>query len=127
MIIGIDVDGVLADFNDRFIRRVISVTGKHLFPSLPFDIPCWDYPQYYGYTKAEVETVLADIHNDHSFWYALRPYEGVTGALQTLGGWHFRGDDIYFITSRQGVRVKQQTEEWLKGASWTALRAPTVL
>ena len=53
MRIGFDVDGVLADFNKRFIERVIAITGRDLFPPRPFDIPTWNYPEHYGYTAEE--------------------------------------------------------------------------
>ena len=36
MVIGLDVDGVLADFNTPFIARIIQVTGRDLFPPRPF-------------------------------------------------------------------------------------------
>ncbi len=48
--IGVDVDWVLANFNDSFIERVIKVTGEDKFPPRPFDITTWDYPQVYGYS-----------------------------------------------------------------------------
>ncbi len=128
MRIGIDVDGVLADFNRSFIERVIEVTGKDLFPPRPFDIPTWDYPQHYGYTNTECSLVWENIKTDDSFWYQLFPYDGAPEFLSKLHGGHH---DIYFITSRPGLNTKSQTENWLEfhhyGMDTEVYSYPTVL
>lgn len=119
-------DGVLADFNTSFIDRVVKVTGKDLFPARPFDIPCWDYPQYYGYTPKEVSAVWNDVCADKKFWQSLAPYEGVLQFLDEVRGRALaHGDDVYFITSRPGVVAKYQTERWLRSCGWS--ETPTVL
>jgi 5'(3')-deoxyribonucleotidase len=115
MKIGIDVDGVLANFNESFIDRIIEVTGKDLFPPRPFDIPTWHYPQHYGYTEAEMDfadgPVWKSVKKDPTFWYLLQPYLGVPEFLSTLDS----GDhEIYFVTNRAGIQVKAQTESWLE-------------
>lgn len=115
MRIGIDIDGVLADFNSAFIPLIIDVTGKDLFPPRPFDIPTWHYPQHFGYTDAEMDfkkgPVWSAIRNNPEFWYTLPAYDGAQEFLRKLDiGYH----DIYFITSRTGVNVKMQTEAWLE-------------
>ncbi len=113
MKLGIDVDGVLADFNTAFIERIIAITGKDLFPPRPFDIPVWDYPQYYGYTEAEISAVWARIKADSYFWARLPVYPDTHDVLKLLAR-RYSGDDIYFITSRPGIYAKQQTETWLR-------------
>lgn len=114
MIIGCDIDGVLADFNTSFIQRVINVTGRDLFPVRPFDIPCWNYPQHYGYSEAEVSSVWESIKADGMFWEQLPAYEGTAAAIQTLEERRrVHGDDIYFVTARPGIAAKGQTERWL--------------
>lgn len=114
MIIGCDIDGVLADFNDSFIRRVIKVTGKDLFPPRPFDIPTWNYPEYYGYTAADTSAVWADIKSDDLFWEALPAYMDTDEAIGYLEDRCFYNrDDIYYVTARPGVMAKVQTENWL--------------
>lgn len=108
--LGLDLDGVLADFNRGFIKEVVAITGRDLFPRWPFDIPCWDYPTHYGYTAEETSKVWDVIKENPSFWQALPPYEDtlqVFRALLTIPG------DKYFITSRLGVNCKGQTENWL--------------
>lgn len=132
MKIGIDVDGVLADFNKSFIERVIAVTGKDLFPPRPFDIPTWHYPQHYGYTDAEMKypdgPVWGSISDDSSFWYHLSPYDGVVEFMARLdSGVH----DFYFITNRPGATAKSQTENWIDyhnfGLQSDSFSNPTVL
>lgn len=112
--IGLDVDGVLADFNESFIDRVIAVTGRDLFPPRPFDIPTWAYPEYYGYTAQENEKVWTSIEQDDSFWYDLNAYPDGEVVSKYLADRLLRhDDDLYFITSRPGLRAKSQTEQWL--------------
>lgn len=113
MKLGIDVDGVLADFNSSYIHRVVAVTKRDLFPARPFTISTWNYPESYGYTKGEVSTVWESIKRDPQFWRDLPAYPETRTALHRLsglGGAH----DIYYITSRPGVQAKRQTETWLR-------------
>lgn len=132
MKIGIDVDGVLANFNEAFIQRCIDITGKDLFPPRPFDIPTWHYPQHYGYTEAEMKfpdgPVWASIIADETFWYMLKPYDDAVEFLSELDhGEH----EIYFVTNRAGVQVKAQTESWIEfhgyGLKSPNFSFPTVL
>lgn len=113
MRIGVDIDGVLADFNNALIHRVIEVTDKDLFPVRPFDIPTWNYPEHYGYSAAEVSAVWEDIKADSNFWYDLVDYPQTAALLAELTDAEADGAEVYFITARPGTRVKEQTEEWL--------------
>jgi uncharacterized HAD superfamily protein len=113
MKIGIDVDGVLADFNKTYITRCLDVTGKDLFPARPFEITTWNYPESYGYTKEEVSAVWESIKADRVFWASLRPYETTSDDMDALMTRMRAGDDVYFITARPGVNAKRQTEGWL--------------
>ena len=122
MRIGLDIDGVFADFNVSFIERCISITGVDRFPVRPFDIPTWDYPQHYGYTAAQTEAVWENITADPLFWASLSAYPWTQTALLRLNP---NEDDIYFVTSRPGVIPKQQTEAWLLANGGPL--APTVL
>jgi uncharacterized HAD superfamily protein len=130
--IGVDIDGVLADFNTSFIKRVIEVTGRDLFPTRPFDIPTWNYPEHYGYTSKEVSAVWDSIKKDAIFWRALFPYSEAKQALAYLGSrQNIYGDEVYFITARPGILAKRQTEEWLVGqiamTGYYGQTMPTVL
>lgn len=124
MRIGVDIDGVLADFNKAFIERVIHVTRKDLFPRRPFDIPTWNYPEHYGYSAKEVDTVWWHIINDTQFWARLPAYADTNAALRYLGDRiSCHGDDVYFITARPGLEAKAQTEAWLLG-HWPLAHVP---
>jgi uncharacterized HAD superfamily protein len=114
MRIGVDIDGVLADFNKAFIKRVIDVTGKDRFPPRPFTITTWNYPEMYGYTKDQVSAVWENIKQDRLFWYLLTDYPDTFGDLEYLSTRvKLYQDDVYFITARPGVQAKHQTELWL--------------
>lgn len=129
MIYGIDVDGVLADFNDAYITCVIDVAGKDRFPPRPFDIPTWNYPEHYGYSKDVVSASWAQIKADPMFWQRLPSYPHTERMLFHLLKLTYKRNDIYFITARVGVDVKVQTERWLQAYAWGgfAIDKPTVL
>lgn len=126
MKLGIDCDGVLADWNTSFIRRTIEVTGKDLFG--PDFIPReWEYPTAVGYTEDDLRAVHDSIVSDASFWRGLEQYHGekVIQALAALDLYQARGEgEVYFITNRFGYLTKWQTEKWLKSH---AMSDPTVL
>lgn len=125
MKVGIDLDGVVANFNVSFIERVIKVTGRDLFPARPFDIPCWDYPQHYGYTEQDTIDVWTDVCKDPTFWKLLPPYATTKRDMHYLTNLAAAGHDIYFITSRPGTYAKAQTQHWLMQHGY--LHIPTVL
>ncbi len=130
MRLGFDVDGVFADFNEKFIDYSVAVTGKDLYPARPFDITTWNYPESYGYTSAEVSAVWKVIKADPYFWLSIKPYRETRATLFALS--YTSTDDIYFITNRmgmttgrwsgkgvqphnfpKGLSAKAQTDEWL--------------
>lgn len=114
MRIGIDIDGVLSDFNSRYIDLIIKTSGRDLFPPAPFDIPTWYYPELYKYSTDEIEKVWATIKNSKSFWLDLPMYPDTETSMFYLRKQWVKGNDIYFITSRPGATSKSQTEQWLK-------------
>lgn len=114
MRVGVDIDGVLANFNASYIERCITVTGKDLFPPRPFDILTWNYPESYGYTNEEVSSVWEDIKSDGYFWEDLLAYPNTAEALRRLDTEELAGSEIYYITARPGIYVKHQTEIWLQ-------------
>lgn len=124
MRIGVDVDGVLADFNTAFIALNKRVTGRDLYPE-HYEPTTWDFPESLGYTKAEVSAVWDVIKRDPSFWATLPAYRTTVDDLDTLSLLEFRGSvDIYFITNRMGISAKNQTERFLTALS---VFLPTVL
>lgn len=124
MKVGIDIDGVLADFNAAYIQRVIDVTGHDLFPPRPFDILTWNYPESYGYTGAEIKAVWASIMLDANFWYNLAEYETTSEDIKALISLMVSGNDVYFVTARPGIVAKMQTELWLRNIISALTLAP---
>lgn len=125
MRVGVDVDGVLADFNEAYIRRMIDSSGRDLFPLRPFDITTWNYPESYGYTDLEVSYAWQTIKLGGAFWYSLKPYRDTSTALGILSDLMMHGDDVYFITARPGINAKLQTENWIR-ERFPHLTRPTV-
>jgi uncharacterized HAD superfamily protein len=107
--IGIDVDGVLANFNDDYGRILVETSGRNLIPAnfTIDDIDTWHWEKKLGYTAKEVDAVWRVIDTHPFFWSALRALPGARH-LTALNA-----HDVYFITSRPGVTAKQQTENWL--------------
>lgn len=108
--IGLDVDGVLANFNSAYREILIEVSGRDLIPEV-FEPPCWEYAPAYGYTKDEDRAAWSAIRNDPFFWRKLGVLPGAQELLNDI-------DDVrhavYFITTRLGTQVKHQTESWLR-------------
>ena len=119
--LGIDVDGVCAQFNDGFARVLMDLSRVRF----PIDDPEW--PTKWDWWRGEVsqETVkLAWEKVDDpssSFWAELEPYPGVEDAFDRLNSSHQR---VYFLTTRQGVAAKYWTELWLSSCG---IEKPTVL
>lgn len=122
--LGIDVDGVLADFNRYFIETIIEHTGEDKFPPRPFPIPTWNYPQHYGYTHEQVTSVWNEIKDDRTFWLSLPYYPDTLEFLSSLDMARCDGDYVYFITNRPGVEAHGQTAAWLEQCGYYD---PTVL
>lgn len=115
MRVGIDVDGVLANFQPAYISTIIAVTGRDLFPGPfgTFDIVTWNYPETYGYTTDEMAQVWNEIKEDPSFWKNLAAYPDVQEFRATIADLLNNGHDVYFITNRPGNSAKLQSETWL--------------
>lgn len=125
MRIGVDVDGVLADFNESFIDTVKRLTGRDLFGA-GYVPTTWNYPEAVGYTGPEVTQVWDTIKANPTFWLSLRPYWDAMTALEQLRVMSVE-HDLYFITSRPGVKAKHQSEVWLATHSGDFAWNPTVL
>lgn len=122
-ILGIDIDGVLADFNAGYRKKFINYTGLDLFRG-EVDPPCWNYEASYGYTPEQTKAVWSLIRDDDYFWRGLSPYAETRTFLRTLD--NLPEGEVYFITSRVGIDVKGQTERWLQDHGFT-FNIPTVL
>ena len=112
--LGIDCDGVIADWNKAYAYLLIEEDGNR-FPE-GYDIsnpPCWNWDTYFGYDLAVQAKVWKHIKSDPLFWQQLEPLEGAKEAIRYLNKMAKAGDDVYYLTNRTGYKVKQQTEKFL--------------
>jgi len=114
MRIGFDIDGVLANFIAAYQGVIIASTGLDRFgPTDIFDPPCWDWPQYRGYTEAEIKSVWAIIKQSPDFWANLKPDPGMTQLSRRWAQIHALHHDVVFATDRPGLNPLIQTKYWL--------------
>ena len=104
--LGIDLDGVCADFVGAFFKISNPMFGTDY--TIQTD---WDFTQY---TKEQVSAVWEIIKRTKDFWQTLRPLEG-TGLLASRP----KNVEYVFITSRiptLGHGVREQSCQWLRDA-----------
>ena len=121
MVIALDIDGCLANFNNSYAKRLVKVTGENRFPT-PLEIPCWDWDKHYGYTNEEIAATWDSIIADRLFWQKLDTL--VEPDVFTRINVISKTNPVYFITNRVGLNCKQQTEKWLYEQG---INYPTVL
>lgn len=111
--LGIDLDGVLAEFNKGVRTYACEVLGR----TLPdYTEPTqWNYLQpQYGLTPKEEGAIWQAIQNDERFWRGLGCYDNTKAVLDRLAHATLNGTDVYFLTTRPGIRSKGQSEAWLE-------------
>jgi len=124
MNIGVDIDGVLADFNTPFIALIKKMTGRELpQPSATYP-DVWAYHIAGGVTPEENAKLWDYISN--SDWVTRhQPTPTGEAALEELNFLAATGyANVYFITNRGGAHAKRQTEAWL---TFYGMKNPTVL
>jgi hypothetical protein len=123
-IIGLDIDGVLANFNEAFKAVLADTSGRDL-PTPGIDSPpVWNWPTHFGYNEAEERTAWAHVDQSLGFWANLRPLFSAEETEALLAAVQTPLDDLYFLTARPGQTAKRQTEDWLLFAG---VEMPTVL
>jgi hypothetical protein len=111
--VGVDCDGVLANFGAAFIAIL-----DELFPSHALTEENWSSWEYGDrISKKEANAVWKVINNTPNFWVRCSAYEANVRAfakwLNTTSG-----NDVWIVTSRAhtvGLSVTQQTQMWLDG------------
>lgn len=116
MKLAIDIDGCLAKFSTPFHALLVSMHGMRNQPEgyNPEVPPVWEWPRLLGYTVEEELAAWEKVWNDPLWWAKLEEFDGASQAIALLDRLSFEGHDVYYITHRKGVRVKQQTERWLE-------------
>jgi hypothetical protein len=127
--IGVDIDGVLANFNAPF-AAVLKAVGCPV--DFPIDNPAW--PPVWDWFAADqgVDPKIADaawdaVKNSLAFWATLPAYPNTPQDLRSLSDAMTFGWDVYFITCRPGLVAKFQTETWLFNHGLKIPYIPTVL
>lgn len=105
--IGIDLDGVCADFVGAFRKLAQATIGKpaDAAPSVDWDFSNW------GISDAEMDQLWKQIRATPNFWYTLAPEGGTSALLQA-----YRKHRLFFITTRVptvGLPVEEQSARWL--------------
>ena len=121
MIVGVDLDGILADFNEAYIKLLTKQSGI-VFPPISDAYPdTWYYEKAIGVSEEDQKAVWEHIEWSEDFWLSLKPYWNACGFLVRL---RWVKADTYFITNRKGRTAKWQTERWLHKCGFPE---PTVL
>lgn len=109
--LGVDVDGVLADFNVGFHRLLEERTNR----GIPYQEPTvWAWPTAWGYTREE-ESAAWEWVKHNEFWALLQPMPelALTPAVSVLLGLAVNGHPVYFMTNRPGNGAWHETIYWL--------------
>ena len=111
MKIGIDMDGVLAEFNTDYVELLEEVSGTKTFQDIynGWEPSEWNYEHTLGFTPQDVNEAWRRIGESDSFWFNLAPLYPELN----LKGLH-ESNDLYFITARPGATAKQQSERWIQ-------------
>lgn len=131
MRIGIDIDGVLARFDQGYARLLIRETGHFLDIENPNWPSEWHWDRTFlnqHFDAKEAKKIENKVWDEQikptTFWGTLGEYPGVLESMDRLRLATYAGVDAYFITSRVGHLVKFYTEMWL---GLHGVRNPTVL
>ena len=110
--LGIDVDGVLADFVRGFYSVLNTIEPR--ITDLNEEPTCWDFStEQFGYTKDQDREAWRRVLDGETFWYNLKPLLYTENALAVLTSAYVEGHDVYFLTSRGGKFAHQQSFAWL--------------
>ena len=123
--LGIDVDGVLAEFDKNFVKVLSHIGCEIVFPLDSPEFPdVWCWPEKWGATDAQIRAAWEYVKQSNNFWYELLTKPNTHHDISALRVAENRGHSIYFITNRPGDSAKRQTEDWLLARGWPL---PTVL
>ena len=112
MLLGMDIDGVVADFLPSFLRVVEQRLGNG--PIAVETITDFNFKQHPVLTEAIVEECMTAVSYDADFWHRLSPLLAPS-EWEALEGLSRRGQ-LVFITHRyvrENYDIKQITCEWL--------------
>lgn len=121
MRIGCDVDGVVASWNNAFVRLIKQETGIEIDTTAPWPT-MWQWPKQY--LKSSTITKLWNwIKANPWWWRMLEATDTGYADLRLLEQLSRAGHAVYFITNRPGHEAQRQTAVWLSAE----MLYPTVL
>lgn len=128
MRIGFDLDGVLANFVQRYQTDIVRLTAHDLFqPGDIEDPPTWNWPELRGYTAAEMSMVWKHIKGSPVFWASLTALPGAYDLELVIRAIE-DSNDVYYVTSRLGATAKRQSELWVEAhLNYDNMAYPTVI
>lgn len=118
--VGLDLDGVLADFvghpeTHGFCKTLVDAAGRDLFPKPWLGATLWNWWTPLGYTTSDSNAAWLHVKNSGTFWQTLRPYQATREVLATVDKLRECGYCVpYFLTTRPGARAHAESVEWLK-------------
>lgn len=114
LIIAIDIDGVLANFNSAFERLLNDLHATEI--TLPKSGPSvWDWPTHYGWTPSQAHAAWEHIQENGEWWLDLDPTDWGTELLDTLIMLRHQDVVVYFVTARKPLSLAQEaTTAWLE-------------
>lgn len=112
-ILGIDLDGCLADFTTAYIRLLQRISGVTCTLKEGEEAPCWHFEEQVGFSSGHVAAAWQEIKQSRHFWETLAPYPETHPALHVLVMAMAEGHEVYFMTNRPGRSAHTQTVQWL--------------
>jgi hypothetical protein len=118
--LGIDCDGVLADFIHSYKNLINEICGDSVHLNDEWQPHLWSFVDCGVLTKEQDELVWQEIMRRDDFWLGMRPYiENVNALEGFLSRIQYASVpvSIFYITSRvtsSGMSVLKQTRLWLE-------------
>jgi hypothetical protein len=133
--IGVDIDGVLAEFNRPYAALFNELGYTPPFDVEHLDLSSWHWEEAHmraaGLSEDAIKVILdlawSKIRASTAFWATLPSYPTAKLDLINLRTVIENAWDVYFITCRPGTTAKFQTEAWLMHKGLKAPFVPTVL
>lgn len=107
MIIGIDIDGVIADSEPAYRRMINRLFNLRLKQK---DITSYKYEECAGLTDDQMRLFWKTFYHEGG-WLKIKPIKGVKKFLDKLKREKHR---IVIVTSRPRKHIKKETLQWLK-------------
>lgn len=115
--LGLDLDGIFADFNTEAALTIARLTGRTLAPNgqCPYLPHVWDWMRAVGYKKSEIDAFWRHVEADPSWWADLLPYRGTREFFRQLDA-AIRAHvlDVFFLTTRPAYNAHWQCVQWVK-------------